>query len=272
MAKEFSNIEKALIRSIYYAKDSNNYVLTNVFAKWLYETPGVSFDLLKGQLVFDASIYKEVNSILNIKKEIISTALLVKYLEDNGYIYIIEDKTSTEQPEYVGATKIKVKLSVDMPIDIANIIRRSLCTIYVAYSLISFVENDFKTYEDLQLTESSNNLSLSEQQLQQSRKQTNWAITAAIISGLALIAAIVSPFVVPRYTGEKDYQEDIQQSLHQTHMAIESSAGNICDGIDSLKEVGTTLLNQNEDIIHSLKNQESTLKDIHRNIKNSNNK
>ena len=76
---------------------------------------------------------------------------------------------------------------------------------------------------------------------------------------------------MPHYTGEKEYQEDIQQSLHQTHIVVASSAENICEGIDSLKEVGMTLQNQNEDIIHSLRNQESTLKHIHNNIKIRNN-
>lgn len=150
MAKQFSDREKALIRSIYNAKDSNNYVLANVFQRWI-DAPGIRFDLTNGQLVYDYERYKDSDSILNIKKEIISVALLVKYLEDNGYIYIIQDETSGEQPPYIGAAKMSTPLVVPIPQDIAQIIRRTLYTIYVSYSLIFFVENGFKTYEDLQL-------------------------------------------------------------------------------------------------------------------------
>lgn len=57
MARQYSENEKALIASIYDAKDSNNYVLTNVFNPWLYEMQGISFNLQKGTCLFDMAVY-----------------------------------------------------------------------------------------------------------------------------------------------------------------------------------------------------------------------
>lgn len=183
MVKQFNNTEKALITSIYNAKDSNNYVLTNVFQKWL-DTPGIRFDLEHGQLVFDYEIYKDAEILLNIKKEIISTALLIKYLEENSYIYIIQDETSGEQPSYIGAQKMSTPLVVPIPQEIAMIIKRTLYTIYVSYSLISFVENGFRTYEDLQLDQAAITLKTSKRQLCISR----WSL---IVSALALVCSLL---------------------------------------------------------------------------------
>ena len=137
MARQYSENEKALIASIYDAKDSNNYVLTNVFNPWLYEMQGISFNLQKGTCLFDKAVYNhDVDTMLNIKKNIIGTALLIKHLEDSGYIYIIQDRTSTNPPRYIGAS-IKTPVEVDFPMDIAWIIKRSLYNIYVSSALIS---------------------------------------------------------------------------------------------------------------------------------------
>ena len=184
MAKQFSNREKALITSIYNAKDSNTYVLTNVFIQWLDPAGSIRYDMSRKELVFDYDKFKDSDIILNIKKEIISTALLVKYLEEEGYIYIIQDNTSTTPPAFVGAQNIHNPLSVPIPPEIAHILDRSLYNVYVSYDLRFFVEKGFKTYEDLQLSKAAENLEASQKQIRISR-------ASLLVSALALVCTLI---------------------------------------------------------------------------------
>lgn len=185
MAKQFSNREKALITSIYNAKDSNTYVLTNVFIQWLDPAGSIRYDMSRKELVFDYDKFKDSDIILNIKKEIISTALLVKYLEEEGYIYIIQDNISTTPPAFVGAQNIHNPLSVPIPPEIAHILDRSLYNVYVSYDLRFFVEKGFKTYEDLQLSKAAENLEASQKQIRISRGSL-WVSTLTLVCTLIM--------------------------------------------------------------------------------------
>lgn len=184
MAKQFSNREKALLTSIYDAKNSNTYVLTSVFAQWLDPAGSICYDLKKKALIFDLDKYNDPTVMLNIKKEIISTALLVKYLEDEEYIYIIKDDTSTPPPTIVGGQNINNPIQLPIPTEIAHILNRSFYNIYVSYDLESFVENGFRTYEDLQLTKAADNLEASQKQIFISR-------CSLAVSTLALICTLI---------------------------------------------------------------------------------
>ena len=184
MAKQFSDREKALIISIYKAKDSNTYALMSVFSQWLDPRGGIRFSLEDVDLVYDLNIFKESNDVLTIKKEIIRVALLIKYLEDEGYIYIIQDESSTDLPPYVGAQEIQRPLQVALPPEISYIISRSLYNIYVSYDLIYFVENGFRTDEDLQLIQASKNLDASNKQIRISRG-------SLVVSTLTLLCTLL---------------------------------------------------------------------------------
>ena len=239
MAKQFSNKEKALLTSIYNAKDSNTYVLTNVFAQWLDTNVGIRFDLEKGQLVYDYARYNDSDTILNIKKEIISTALFIKYLEDNGYIYIIQDDTTTEQPSYVGAYDIKNPISLSLPPEIAHIITRSLYNIYVSYDLRLFVENGFKTDEDLQLTQAAANLEASQKQIKISR----WSL---MVSALALVCTLI----VSQYSNCT--QEKHNKSMLKVVTQLDT---NVCVTIDQ----NTTDLSAHVDSLGAVLGKQSTI-------------
>lgn len=249
MARQYSNEERALIKSIYRARKSNNYVLTNVFDQWLNKKPGICFDLKKGNCIFDGDIYIDVNTILDIKKEIIGRALFVKHLEDNSYIYIIQDDTSTNPPKYVGAQSIKNRVIVAFPKDIVFIIQRSLYNIYVSYPLSLLVENNFKTYEELQL-ETAN-------------KQTKYAMHTLCVAILTLITSLI----LPHCSRDKENKFQIQKILLQTNNILENSTENILTSIDSLNATGNHFKLQNEDVIQNLKRQERLLKTMNNRIK-----
>lgn len=186
--KQFSEQEKQLIYSIYQSKDSNNYVLANVFNKWIYGDNAVGFDFSKSVMLFDFSKNPTVDTTLDTQKDIISSALLIKYLEDNGYIYFIEDNATINKPTTLGPT-FKVPLSVKLPSDVNDIISRTTCRVYVSYALIQLVENDFMTYEELQLQSANNQLKAATCQLNEAKSQSHTAkITMWLTAGTCFLA------------------------------------------------------------------------------------
>ena len=188
MIRQYSDSERNIMQSIYDAKDSHNYVLTNVFAHWLFNMPGIHFDLTKGSCIFDLSIYSDATTILSIKKEIIGTALFIKHLEDSGYIYIIQDQTSTPPPASIGARSITKPLEVDLPKDIAFIIMRSLYNVYVSYPLIYLIENEFKSFEDLQLLAAN-------QQVRHAKITTRISVITCAIAIITLAIQIIQNII-----------------------------------------------------------------------------
>lgn len=176
--KQFSNKEKQIIRYIVAHRDSNTFILANVFNEW-FDKKGVTFDLETGHIKYDYNRVKDVNTILNDEHGIIEIALLIKYLEEKQYIYIIKDKKDiVDSPMVLGANSAKTNLAHDIPDDIVSIIKRTLFRVFVAYDLIYIVENNFQTKETqqlalavLQLKESQQQQQLAEQQLEISQEQ-----------------------------------------------------------------------------------------------------
>lgn len=176
--KQFSNKEKQIIRYIVAHRDSNTFILANVFNEW-FDKKGVTFDLETGLIKYDYNRVKDVNTILNDEHGIIEIALLIKYLEEKQYIYIIKDKKDiVDSPMVLGANSAKTNLAHDIPDDIVSIIKRTLFRVFVAYDLVYIVENNFQTKETqqlalavLQLKESQQQQKLAEQQLEISQEQ-----------------------------------------------------------------------------------------------------
>lgn len=181
MAKQFSDIEKRLLYSIYENGDSHTYPLTNLFSQWLYK-PGVRFDLHTGNLIFDRDRYG-IDEELTIRKEIIRIALLIIYLEENGYIYIIKDPNAQPLPFIGDQNDFLQQVTVFLPNDIAQVIRRSQFNILASYDFIQFVENDFRTYEDKQLSQAAASLCWA-------KLQTFVAILAVLVSVVMLMISI----------------------------------------------------------------------------------
>ncbi len=180
--KQFSNKEKQIIRYIVAHRDSNTFILANVFNEW-FDKKGVTFDLETGLIKYDYNRVKDVNTILNDEHGIIEIALLIKYLEEKQYIYIIKDKKDiVDSPMVLGANSAETNLAHDIPDDIVSIIKRTLFRVFVAYDLVYIVENNFQTKETqqlalavLQLKESQQQQKLAEQQLEISQGQLNIA-------------------------------------------------------------------------------------------------
>lgn len=184
MAKQFSDKEKRIIKYIYLHRDDPTFVLANVFYEW-FDRSWESLDLITGEVehgiqdINDARVY----DILSEETRIIEVALLIKYLVDKGYIYlIIKDKE--DLPRKLGANRSKISVANSLPKDIVDIVRQAFRRVYVSYDLVFFVEHEFKTYEDLQLTQAAENLEASQKQIRISRG-------SLLVSTLTLVCTLI---------------------------------------------------------------------------------
>lgn len=279
MAKRFSNREKSIIGYICEHRDDPTFVLVNVFNQW-FDNTGISFDLETGDVVYGYGAFSEVNvnKILSDENGIIEIALLIKYLENNNYIYLVR-KVKEDLPKKPKGNWAKLTISNELPQDIAEIIRHTFRRVYVSYDLVHFVDNGFKTYEDAQLENATKQLETSnvnllttkenvdvakklvdtatdqlkelrkqtikvQEQADEAKNQTKNSRTTLCISITAILVSLVLPFMVPRCTGEKDYQNDVQKSIHQTNTIIATTTDSICAKLDSLNHINESLYKQ----------------------------
>lgn len=178
--KTFSPKEKEIIRYIVDFRNSTTFVLANVFNKW-FDNSGVSFDLETGEIKYDISDENivDVDRILRDEHGIIEIALLIKYLIDNQYIYIIKAQENSIPLSKLGWNLSKTNIIHELPDGIISIIKQTLYRVFVSLDLQELVLYDFKSKEILQLEhaqkhleQAQKQLSLSEEQLSEVKLQT----------------------------------------------------------------------------------------------------
>lgn len=184
MARQFSDKEKAIIRYICQHRNDYTFVLTNVFNQW-FDRTGVSFNAETGNVEYDVNHVNEadVNRILGDENGIIEIALLIKYLVDHGYIYLIK-KDKDDFPKKPRGNNAIITILNSLPSDIADIIRQTFRRVFVSYNLVAFVNNNFKTYEDLQLAQAAITL-------EASKRQIRISIGSLLVSALTLVCTLI---------------------------------------------------------------------------------
>lgn len=175
--KHFTQKEKNIICGIIEGAAFDTYVLTNAFNEVL-NGKGVAFDSEKGFLQYDPSkYYNNISAILQVERDFIETALLIKYLVEHQYIYIIKDSQEPPLP-WVGDTIIN-PIGKQIPADIAEIFVNSCARIVVLNRLLDLRNNKFCTYEELQLI--------------WARRQTIFAACTLGVAILTLLATLFMP-------------------------------------------------------------------------------
>ncbi len=194
--KHFTEREQIIIRGIINGAAYETYVLTNAFMD-LLDGKGVAFDCQKGFLQFDSSKYN-VSSILQVEQEFIETALLIQYLINNQYIYLIVDSQEPPLPRI--GDELSNPVGKQIPRDIADIFMHSFVRIVVLNKLMDLVNNNFFTYEEQQLHFAQAQLNTATGSLHEAHKQTKsarktlcWSIVTCFIALLTLLANILVP-------------------------------------------------------------------------------
>lgn len=252
MARQFSDKEKAIIRYICQHRNDYTFVLTNVFNQW-FDRTGVSFNAETGDVEYDVNTINEAdaNRILSDENGIIEIALLIKYLVDHGYIYLIK-KDKDDFPKKPRGNNAIITILNSLPSDIADIIRQTFRRVFVSYDLVAFVNNHFKTYEDLQLAQAGITL-------EASKRQIRIGIGSLLVSALTLVSSLaLSQF---SHCSQNKHNEKVLNSLTQfetTFCAVNNkNTLELSAHIDSL---GVTFNKQNTININKHRAKRSTIK------------
>jgi hypothetical protein len=246
--KQFDLEEQQWILKILQIGESDEAVLTNVFADVLLNK-GVAINLDSGALLYDMEKYKDINDIIAIQKIIIKRALLIKYLEEHHYIYIIND--SPESIPVVG-DKFKTSIAQKLPTEIADILRRTTYRIYADSSLRAFVGQSFKTTDEITIEEA--------------RKQTKYArytLVATVISlFLTLVFSIITWFTSP----SKNQAQELIQEVKYTQPLISNFSESAERQLKILIKGSRDIVMQNDTIIQTSSKQTKMLNQINRNM------
>lgn len=201
------NLIKEIVSDI--RRDAHHqYILLNAFKDIFFYNKGtIAYN--EGFLLFSYEDFKNKTAeILDIEQEVIERALLIKELKDANYIYFILDHEDPEFP-YGSIAKGKTPLSKKIPSDIAEILDLLKYRVIVSKALIALLADDFKTLEEQtleeakkqtvlarkQVEEAKNQSSYAKEQSEEAKKQSHSAKVSLIISAIALLVAIASPFV-----------------------------------------------------------------------------
>jgi hypothetical protein len=247
--KQFDAQEQHWIWQICQIGESDNAVLTNVFADVLFNK-GVAINLDSGDLLYDWEKYKELNNIIAIQKIIIKRALLIKYLEEHNYIYIIND--SPDSIPVVGDT-FETSIVQKLPTEIADILRRTTYRIYVDSSLRAFINQSFKTTDEITIEEA--------------KKQTKYArytLVATVISlVLTLTVSIVTLFISP----SKKQAKELIQEVRYTQPLISNFGESLEAQLKILVNDNNDMVMQKDTIIQTARKQTRILNQLNKNVK-----
>lgn len=233
--KRFSDIEKTVIRSIVQqGKHNYSYVLINAYLDLFYKYK-VEYDHDKQSLVFYARDINSVDheSFLSIEDTIMEISLLLDYLEENRYLYLIEDTSTNQLTSISGFEKdglIQVYKTIDPKID--KILYEALNhRVFVSSDLTQLVKDNFELYEDKMLKEANKQTIAANDQAKESRKQTRNSWIAIAISFVAIIvSAIVSLVTVTKVEIVDEQFKSIEVSIKSSETSNVSS-----DTIDAIR-------------------------------------
>ena len=247
--KQFDAQEQHWIWQICQIGESDNAVLTNVFADVLFDK-GVAINLESGDLLYDWEKYKELNNIIAIQKIIIKRALLIKYLEEHNYIYIIND--SPDSIPVVGDT-FETSIVQKLPTEIADILRRTTYRIYVDSSLRAFINQSFKTTDEITIEEA--------------KKQTKYARYTLVATVISLIVTFAVSIITLLISPSKKQAKELIQEVRYTQPLISNFGESLETQLKILVNDNNDMLMQKDTILQTARKQTRILNQLNKNVK-----
>lgn len=182
--RRFSKQEKNYIRELCdNAKPGKSYIPANLLY-WTFHEENVAFDATTREFIFYRPKEENDNTaLLSIEGKIIEATLLLDYLEKEGLIFYIKD--SNGGLDYFGVpknsnlidTNTTVPKCKQVPEGIEGPLMKSMNhRVIVGQTLIDYVDNGFKTVEDLQLDEARAQSKIAIKSLEEARIQSKKAI------------------------------------------------------------------------------------------------
>lgn len=227
--RNLSEKEKEIIKDILFRSEECNsdWVDLSMVYNHIFWSNMASYD--SGTLYWPyENCYDEAS--INFYREVLETTILLKQLEENRYIHIMDKSMDSNKikAHYCCYDKPSPKIySLKLSPEISQIFDdANNKQLFVSQRLRTLVENDFKTYEDIQLEEAQKQTKASHESLEEARKQTESAnksleearkqtksakrqtwlsIGAVILSVLAIIASIFVPRCTPSTLDQKQF-------------------------------------------------------------------
>lgn len=133
------------------------------------------------ELVFPNIENGSINEFLTIYNDILERALLIDYLEKEGLIYIIPTSTSDYKHKTIGNVIKLNRIAMKIDQSIGEILLKCINRpVYVSETLKDYVNNGFKSLEDLALEET--------------KKQTKYSFYAVILAFVAIIISMLQMY------------------------------------------------------------------------------
>lgn len=241
--RKFSEQEKNTIKLIVQgAENSLSYVLINAYNDIFYQQK-VKYKVGSSDLLFyrdHTSIHSD--ELLSIEKVIIEISILLNYLKENRYIYIIEEEhQTTEENNIVGKFNSNNLKCISMPIpqDISKILSEAAThRIFVSPDLIYLAENGFKTIE--------------EETLEEAKKQTKNAKIQAIVTIIVMIVTSIASILISIFHTNTVKLDDLQSNkgVEAIHLINEKMSQNVDSTtniiIESIKNVNSQQISSDD--------------------------
>lgn len=205
----FSEREKKLITDLVKKKRSDSF-LTKFPIDFLYRK------FLDEKLLFDVrdinkpcfSLYRYENTFFTeeatkICNEFIEFAVLMRYLRDNGLIYLFcfdeqiltyPDIKKKQNCDVLSEWKKEGLTGFQYPVykEVAELLLECInSSIYITQTLVDMVNSDFKSIEERNLEEAKKQSFLANETLKKAHKQVWWAISAFVVALATLIVTIL---------------------------------------------------------------------------------
>lgn len=201
--RKFSSKENEFIKELVNSAKANNaYLAINMFNDIFY-AGGISFDYNTSNLSFIFSNNQMPNHdyILRVYNSILERVMLLKYLEKEGFIYLIPMAATVNSLYVIGTTKQKNQQEIQYQID--NSISKFLYRLmnqpmYVGETLKTYVNNGFKSLDELAYDEA--------------QKQTVLAQKSLRTACIGLLLSIISVLISLMFSLYNTYKYSSQQS------------------------------------------------------------
>lgn len=178
------------------------------------------------ELVFPNTENHSTNEFLTIYNDVLERVLLIDYLEKEGLIYIIPASTSDYELKTIGNVIKLNRIAMQIDQSIGEILLKCINRpVYVSETLKDYVNNGFKSLEDLALEET--------------KKQTKYSFYAVI---LALFAIIISMFQMCKESCDETKSEEIVVPLNGILNYMQNNLNNKLDAtINNTTEIKAKL-------------------------------
>ena len=251
--RRFSDIEKAYIKEIcQYGKKRVSD--PNTEEKKLVEVclnkyhVGTDIDDTKDEIEYRCFFYDSFERWQKVQNDIIDVAYLLFDLEKEGYIGYYANKTYEPLESFNIYCDGKI---TPRRVSISSVVLETLskdvrCDLRINQSLYELVENNFKTYEDLQLDEAKIQSETAIKSLKEAKKQTWWSIGALIVAVVTMFVTIAVQVCITQSVRVEEVKSPVIQTIKKEILPKHETKKKVLPTVQPAKQDSVKLTSGNK--------------------------